>query len=160
MKMQSFILTISLNYSITVLEFFHWLTSRSFISASLIFSNITLLTLPNSHFQGPVNFLYGLLELWRMGFLQGIPLFQQGLVFRYVFGFQTDWTFDTFCWLFVCLCHIFSRRFLYCSGGALYILLVLSAKMKTSGEEFILEIFILLPFVPESCQLIFYTSES
>ena len=53
-----------------------------------------------------------------------------------------------------------SRSFLYCSGGALYILLVLSAKMKISGEEFILEIFILLPFVPEGRHLIFCTSKS
>ena len=50
------------------------------------------------------------------------------------------------------------RSFLYCSGGALYILLVLSANMKTSGEELYLRY--LLSFVSESRQLIFYALES
>ena len=52
MKMYSFLLSIPLNHSITVLEFFHWLTSRCFIKAWLIFSNLTLLTFLSSLFEG------------------------------------------------------------------------------------------------------------
>ena len=51
MKMQSFLLSIPSDYSITVTEFFHWFTSRCFISSWLIFSNFTLLAFPSSLFQ-------------------------------------------------------------------------------------------------------------
>ena len=60
--------------------------------------------------------------------------------FLAVFGFQIDWLFEIFCQLFVCFCYIFLQIFLYCSGGALCILLDLPANMKTPGEEIILEI--------------------
>ena len=42
--MQSFLLSTPLNDSITVFSFFHWLISRCFTSACLIFSNLTLLS--------------------------------------------------------------------------------------------------------------------
>ena len=44
MNMQSFLLSTPLNDSITVFSFFHWLISRCFTSACLIFSNLTLLS--------------------------------------------------------------------------------------------------------------------
>ena len=44
MNMQSFLLSTPLNHSITVFSFFHWLISRCFTSACLIFSNLTLLS--------------------------------------------------------------------------------------------------------------------
>ena len=71
MKMQYFLLSIPLNRSITVSEFFHCLTTRCFIGVWLIFSNLTLLALPSSLFEGLIRWqgkiaqkcFYGLLEL-------------------------------------------------------------------------------------------------
>ena len=149
MKMQFFILTIPLNHYITVLEFFHWLTSRSFISAWLNSSNITLLTLPSSHFEGLIRWQCKLACKFSSWFFRVIKV---GLFARY----YTLSSRSSFLGMFLAsrliellirsvdssyFSVIFSSRsFLYCSGSALYILLVLSAKMKTSGEVFLLQI--------------------
>ena len=52
MKMQYILLSVPLDDCITVLQFFHWLTSRCNASAGLIFSSITLLIFPSSPFKG------------------------------------------------------------------------------------------------------------
>ena len=148
-KMQSFLLSIPLNQSITELGFFRWLRSRCFISAWLIFSNLTLLTLPSSLFQGlkrRQGKLAWKLSLWSFRvmnarFFVTISLFHTRSSFLAMFFASKLIDFSRRSVHFYKGFVTFSfRSFWYCSGGALYILLVLSANMKTSDEEFIIEI--------------------
>ena len=155
-KMQSFLLSIPLNHSITELGFFRWLRSRCFISAWLIFSNLTLLTLPSSLFQGLIgrwDKLARKFSLWsfrntRAGFFERHSTLSKRSCFLALFFVYKLINFSrrSVDSLYVFVTFSF-RRFLYFSGGVLYILLVLSANMKTSGEEFVLEIsFFICPY--------------
>ena len=102
MKMQFFLLSIPLNHSITVLEFFHWLTSRCLINGWLIFSNLTLFNLQSSLFEGLIRRqgkLAWKFSLWSFRvmkarlFARHSTLSTRSIVFSYVFGFQVDWLF-------------------------------------------------------------------
>ena len=119
MKMYSFLLSIPLNHSITVLEFFHWLTSRCFIKAWLIFSNLTLLTFLSSLFEGLIRLQVKL--AWKFS-LWSFRVIKAGFFARHstlstrpnlltVFDFQIYWLSKTFCWFFVYLCYIFLEKF-------------------------------------------------
>ena len=130
MKMQYFLLSVPLDDFTTVLEFFHWLTSRCNASAGLIFSNITLLIFPSSLFKGLMRRqgkLAWKVSLWSFR-VKSADFFTQHYTLSTrsnIFCFQIDFLFKTFCMSFVFVTFSF-RSFLYCSGGALYILSLLS----------------------------------
>ena len=135
--MQTFLLLIPLNHSITLLEIFHWLTSRYVIIASLIFSKLILLTFPSSLFEGLI-YRQGKVA-WKF-YLLSFRVIKVGFFVRHYTLSMTRNSFNKILasklidfsrrsvgFLYVCVTFSF-RRFLFCSGDTLYMLLILSAK--------------------------------
>ena len=127
MKMQSFLLSIPSDYSITVTEFFHWFTSRCFISSWLIFSNFTLLAFPSSLFQALIRHQGKLackFSLWSFRVMKA-ELFSRHSTLSTKLNFLAmflasnliDFSRRSVDFSYVFVAFSF-RNFLFCSGGA------------------------------------------